>query len=659
MEKKHLICEPQSVIKGEKVIIRYENDQFPNETIILKTDPPIPKKYIASSKEEGKDGITFYTWKVDTEAISDGAVIASVGYEKTKGKKTQFEEVDVATFTVRASMQSAASSKMTEFASGDDSTAENFIQRTVEALEGIRDKKEFSIAPTTRNKTPDLPLWLTILESSDSLSFESYSAFMDLLFCNEKPGRFRDKILELKDKRFLPFNDTDSYRVLKAATEAFVMVNCGVKLDQKDLTDETQIKAILNNRAVNIVEGGDSFDTIWKKKYLKDVENPKDHEGIKDNTEFATIPYLYLIRRKLKDFPLKKRSIDDLLDVLESNGNGNSSSDDESRKLNEANCFGILSQKLTNSCCLELIWNYWHEEAMMVQGLNVISRRFQNIKISGKGDPLAGFEIDPLRPLNNLLWGYVQDEQHRLSLRRRAYEYEHHYGISLQGKAVPNLQPADRRSKFIEAFHRLLYLTAQFYLQEDNNVVTADAYPVRNALREVHLILSEGAHNQFGDLPTTARIEMLMQQWLLARPELRQFVPTRNMVAFPEPWMDNVAGLNKIMGWTDVSPLHYANLGIFGEQILCSIRLGSWSDSAITREQAAVWANFWRESIQEYIHAYRVVTGVDLAATTTRGKVDAMPPSYHLVRRLQQQQNGNGAYHAKNSNGRLRVKQRV
>ena len=60
-----------------------------------------------------------------------------------------------------------------------------------------------------------------------------------------------------------------------------------------------------------------------------------------------------------------------------------------------------------------------------------------------------------------------------------------------------------------------------------------------NALKEVHLILSQGAHNQFGDLPSTARIEMLMQQWLLARPEFREFLPTRDH-----------GGLSRSPGWT-------------------------------------------------------------------------------------------------------------
>ena len=106
----------------------------------------------------------------------------------------------------------------------------------------------------------------------------------------------------------------------------------------------------------------------------------------------------------------------------------------------------------------------------------------------------------------------------------------------------------------------------------------ADGFPVLNALKEVHLILSQGAHNQFGDLPSTARIEMLMQQWLLARPEFREFLPTRIMVAYPEPWMDRVDAMKKLQGWTDTSVLHFRNLGMFGEQILLSIRYGDWND---------------------------------------------------------------------------------
>jgi hypothetical protein len=83
-------------------------------------------------------------------------------------------------------------------------------------------------------------------------------------------------------------------------------------------------------------------------------------------------------------------------------------------------------------------------------------------------------EIGFLRPLNNLLWGYLQDEQQRLTLVRRAYEYDHHYGLTLDGKAVPALRTADSRSKFLEAFHSLLHLCTVFFQQDDDTTVKAD-----------------------------------------------------------------------------------------------------------------------------------------------------------------------------------------
>ena len=81
---------------------------------------------------------------------------------------------------------------------------------------------------------------------------------------------------------------------------------------------------------------------------------------------------------------------------------------------------------------------------------------------------------------------------------RRAHEYLHHYGVSLVGKAVPDLNPADSRSKFIEAFHNLLSAAARFFKEDSDTTVIADGFPLLNALKEVHLILAEGAHNQLG-----------------------------------------------------------------------------------------------------------------------------------------------------------------
>ena len=248
-------------------------------------------------------------------------------------------------------------------------------------------------------------------------------------------------------------------------------------------------------------------------------------------------------------------------------------------------------------------------------------------------------EIDPLRPLNNLLWGWIQDEQHRLTMVRRALEYEHAYGIRLYGKAVPPLRAADVRSKFLEAFHNLLYIASVFYKSDDATTVVADGFPVLNALKEVHLLLSESAHNQYGDLPTTSRIENLMQQWILARPEFREFLPTRTMTALPERWMDRVDAMKTLQRWTDTSVLQFRNLAVAGEQLLLSIRFGNWAD-VNEPGQGANWARFWRSQVQSYIHAYRSATGVDLTSDPVISR-DAetryAQPWVHLKNRLETQ----------------------
>ena len=109
----------------------------------------------------------------------------------------------------------------------------------------------------------------------------------------------------------------------------------------------------------------------------------------------------------------------------------------------------------------------------------------------------------------------------------------------------------------------------------------------------MHLLLAEGAHNQFGDLPWTARVEMLIQQWLLARPEMRDFLQSRPMVPYKEPWMGEVDTMKTLQGWTDVTVTHFRDLAVFGEQILLSIRYGDWidiNDAGVGEELGALLA---------------------------------------------------------------------
>jgi hypothetical protein len=433
---------------------------------------------------------------------------------------------------------------------------------------------------TETTPTPDMALWDYIRQATAAISFGSYKIFMDGILCSGNPRMTLHNSRQRSSFLALPFPGVDPYTVVKRATEVFLMTNCGV---------------------VGNVEGLDS--------YLVPIDE-NDPNGPR------TFPYLALIRSRLGDVPLK----DDINTI-------NSAA--------VANCFGILRSKFEHPCLLELIWSYWHEEGMLVQTMKAIGMRFQN-RATGERDPLMRFDVDPLRPLGNLLWGYIQDEQHRLSVMRRNVEYLHHYNMPLQGRAAPSVRVVDARSKFLEAFHNLLNDCTTFFDQDDDTTRIADGFPVMNAIREVHLLLAEGAHNQFGDLPSTARQEMLIEQWILARPEMREFLGGRIMVPYSEVWMDRVDTVKRLQGWTDTTITDFHDLAVFGEQLLLSIRWGHWS-AIHDPASAANWVRAWRPEIQGYIHSYRAVTGVDLTVpfSDTRVHDRYAPPSTHLQRRLE------------------------
>jgi hypothetical protein len=497
---------------------------------------------------------------------------------------------------------------------GDDPTKPIAHGRLDGVEVGRRAPEQVNVAQVSmrrafKAKTDDEALWTIIRMSTDALGFDSYNRFMDRVLCGDGFAQLRDDRIRSRWERTsarlrLPFPDVDAYRQLKVATEVFMMMNCGVRFDREGLfaLGPDEFSAERRRFADEGLLPGD-IEALWR-RYLDPVDTNVDGS-------IDTLPYLSIIRRKLREVPIASPTPAFL-------------------KEQEAAvaCYEILTNKLTRPCFLELIWSYWHEEGLLVQTMNSITWRFQNRRGPGDRDPLAAIEIDPLRPLNNFLWGYIQDEEHRLSVPRRAYEYDHHYGVSIVGKAVPPVQGADSRSRFLAAFHHLLHVCSIFFKEDDDTTVVADGFPILNALKEVHLLLTQGAHNQYGDLPWTARQEMLMQEWLLARPEFREFLPRRVMVDYPEPWMDSVETMKTLQSWNSASVMHFRDLGVFGEQVLLGVRFGAWP-SVIESEAAANWARYWRPEIQGYIHAYRAVTGVDLTE-----RVDATMPSTLLRQQM-------------------------
>ncbi|AUZ35740.1 hypothetical protein C3B78_15655 [Arthrobacter sp. PGP41] len=281
---------------------------------------------------------------------------------------------------------------------------------------------------------------------------------------------------------------------------------------------------------------------------------------------------------------------------------------------------------------VELIYVYWLEEAMLFQSLNRIIARFQNRRAPGGRDPLSRLAVNPLMPLRGLLWGLAEAEDERLSLRRRAAEYEYQYGLQLIGRAVPPAELlVERRTQFLEAFHSLLNACHHYYKELNDKTVDADAFPLLSHLQELHLVLAKGANNQFADMALIARIETMDVQWMLAQPEMHQFLGGPTMVPYEEEWMDRVDTMKSMQGWSDVSVTHFYDLAVHGEQLLLSVRHGRWNESTMKSDDAKNWAIAWKSSVQRYIHAYRAVTGVDLSE-----RVDTTMPSTLLQRRLAQ-----------------------
>ena len=589
----NITAEPKEVFAGQTVKLTLKNVE--GENPVLKFFPPI------KDGSDAKHGYSSIPSKND-----EGLYVARWD---TTGIPPTWYDIEI------------------HFADGRVVTSDSDTTITVkQALTNTVISKSHAPQPTD-----DQALWAAIRNRTQAIGFDRYTTFIDNVFCNGSYSNSRaiastrrnvaqnnstsqtppsNKTSECGDIQWksklqkeiadLRINAADSYSVLRLATQVFLLLESGVHLENPNELNKLFEE---DKERIRLQDPGATFMIVSAKleQYL-------------DGTQ-GKLPYLH-------------RVLEALL--------GPYNNDTWAEKL--AYCNRILQYRFSCPSMLELIWSYWHEEAMLVQSMNAMTLRFQNRRGAGKRDPLAHLEIDPLHGLNNLLWAQIQNEYNRLSLTRRSYEYDHHYGISLHGKAVPALRSADTRSKFLEGFHTVLNRAADFYRQNANTQVNADAFPLLNAIKRVHLCLAEGAHNQFGDLPWTARVEMMIEQWILARPEMGEFLHQRAMVPYREPWMGRVDAMKTLQGWTDTPVTHFNELAVFGEQLVLSLRYGDWVD-VNDENQARNWALYWKPEVQSYINAYQVATGIDLSAKLRDGKqVDSTPPSKHLLRKLQQQQ---------------------
>ena len=221
--------------------------------------------------------------------------------------------------------------------------------------------------------TPDEILWIAIRNRTHAISFDRYRKFLNRVLLWEENQKLPEPLERRLRELGANLHGTGAYQVLKLATEVFLLLECGVRID-RDYHSEFESGSLTGASSSLRNNSGELAEKLAQ--YL------------------GCPPQLPYIRRVVEAaFPQYELSV--------------------------TSGHKILIDKINEPCLLELIWCYWHEEGMLMQTMNAISRRFQNIR-RGDRDPLLNLEIDPLRPANNLLWGYVQDEPNRLSVARRA-----------------------------------------------------------------------------------------------------------------------------------------------------------------------------------------------------------------------------------------------
>jgi hypothetical protein len=245
-------------------------------------------------------------------------------------------------------------------------------------------------------------------------------------------------VKDVRDKaqsRYLPFSRAASYNLLKYATEYYLMQESGLVPNPAKSS-----VFVPGGQDPNVFLGGrlklkEEFSRT-RRQSINLRELRTDYLDQLEKEDGRVLPYFNLIRQKLEEVQLKNLNEIDVGD-------------------NDV-CYRILKSKLQSPPLIELIWSYYQEEGGLVQTLNAISLRFQNVRRPGPGpDLLASLNLDPLRPLSNLLWGYIEDEGNRLTINRPNLEYQYEYGMSLIGRAVQGISVAEHRTQFLLAGKRL------------------------------------------------------------------------------------------------------------------------------------------------------------------------------------------------------------
>lgn len=280
-----------------------------------------------------------------------------------------------------------------------------------------------------------------------------------------------------------------------------------------------------------------------------------------------------------------------------------------------------ISRSYKNYQFIELIYCYWMIVGGLERGMNMVASRFIN---SGNGSLLSRFDINTLNSVSTLLYGFIQDKKLSIDNQVKQNEIMHAYGLTLNPNGASSRYHPDSRIKFISSFHALLNKCSIIIKENDDLTRKPDAFKIYIHLKELNFILLDGFHNAYQEVNVNLRVEHIMQQYLLSRSEMREFLGGKQMLPYTARYIDRVDTLRNVQG-QDSCFQHFDNLAELGEILLLSIRYGNWNDNSITEVNAMQWLEYFRTHIQKYMHSYRVVTGIDLSDDNANSMVSVDP----------------------------------
>ena len=186
-----------------------------------------------------------FEWKLDGGAGDDFKLLAADGRRLASEAEKEKPEVRWSTAGLKPdSYQISVRKQGARANQGDEPLDSLLISVRASGDVGV------TMARTRKPITDDVSLWAQIRRSSERIAFSNYNLFMRALLCGDLGGGDGREVerSRLAKKRFLPFNDSDAYRIVKVATEAFLEVSCDVVNGGIDLPPFSATDARLTGR---------------------------------------------------------------------------------------------------------------------------------------------------------------------------------------------------------------------------------------------------------------------------------------------------------------------------------------------------------------------------------------------------------------------------